>query len=61
MTRAHALALSDAQLKLVQQGAPLHPSGAKPKSDFYVSLLPLLNSRRIELLDNAWLITQLTQ
>ena len=60
MTRAHALALSDAQLKLVQQGAPLHPS-AKPNADFYVSLLPLLNSRRIELLDNAWLITQLTQ
>ena len=32
---------------------------AKPKSDFYVDLLPLLNSRRIELLDHPRLVTQL--
>jgi len=32
----------------------------KTKSDLYVSLLPLLNSNRIELLDNQRLINQLT-
>ena len=32
---------------------------AKPKSDLYVDLLPLLNSRRIELLDHPRLINQL--
>jgi hypothetical protein len=32
---------------------------AKPKSDLYVDLLPLLNSRRIELLDHPRLVTQL--
>src|SRR6516165_10171180 len=32
---------------------------AKPKSDLYVDLLPLLNSRRIELLDHQRLVTQL--
>ena len=33
--------------------------GARPKSDLYVDLLPLLNSRRIELLDHPRLVTQL--
>jgi hypothetical protein len=32
---------------------------AKPKSDLYVDLLPLLNSRRVELLDHPRLVTQL--
>ena len=32
---------------------------AKPKSDLYTDLLPLLNSRRIELLDNQRLLAQL--
>jgi hypothetical protein len=32
---------------------------AKPKSDLYVDLLPLLNSRRIELLDHPQLVAQL--
>ena len=32
---------------------------AEPKSDLYVDLLPLLNSRRIELLDHPRLVTQL--
>jgi hypothetical protein len=32
---------------------------AKPKSDLYIDLLPLLNSRRIELLDHPKLCTQL--
>jgi hypothetical protein len=31
----------------------------KPKSDLYVDLLPLINSRRIDLLDNAKLLGQL--
>jgi hypothetical protein len=33
--------------------------GAQPKSDLYVSLLPLLNSKRIELLDLPRLTAQL--
>lgn len=33
---------------------------AKPKSDLYRELLPLLNSAKVELLDNARLISQLT-
>ncbi len=32
---------------------------AKPKTDLYVDVLPLINSRRIELLDNQRLIAQL--
>lgn len=32
----------------------------KPKSDLYRDLLPLLNSRRVDLLDNKPLIAQLT-
>lgn len=32
---------------------------AKPKSDLYVDLVPLINSRRIDLLDNTKLINQL--
>jgi hypothetical protein len=32
---------------------------AKPKSDLYIDLLPLLNSRRIELVDNPKLVNQL--
>lgn len=39
-------------------GIKYEPCG-KAKSDLYVDLLPLLNSRRIELLDNARLISQL--
>src|SRR5205823_2793958 len=31
----------------------------KPKSDIYRELLPLLNSRKVELLDNPRLVTQL--
>lgn len=37
-----------------------YEQSAKPKSDLYRDLLPLINSRRIELLDNARLIAQLT-
>src|SRR5262249_38333894 len=33
----------------------------KPKSDLYRDFVPLLNSRRVELLDHPRLITQLTQ
>jgi hypothetical protein len=33
--------------------------GDKPKSDLYLNLLPLLNSRRIELLDHSRLVGQL--
>lgn len=40
-------------------GIAYEPS-AKPKSDLYRDLLPLLNSRRCELLDNGRLIAQLT-
>jgi hypothetical protein len=36
-----------------------YEAAAKPKSDLYVDLLPLINSRRIDLLDNAKLVTQL--
>jgi hypothetical protein len=36
-----------------------YEQSAKPKSDLYLDLLPLINSRRIELLDNAKLINQL--
>jgi hypothetical protein len=32
---------------------------ARPKSDLYLDLLPLLNSRRIELIDNNRLVSQL--
>jgi hypothetical protein len=39
-------------------GIKYEPS-AKPKSELYVDLLPLLNSRRIELLDNSKLFNQL--
>jgi hypothetical protein len=39
-------------------GIVYEPS-SKPKSDLYVGLLPLLNSRRIELLDNQRLTNQL--
>jgi hypothetical protein len=39
-------------------GIHYEPS-AKPKSQLYVDLLPLINSRRIELLDDARLIHQL--
>jgi hypothetical protein len=37
----------------------IYEPAAKPKSDLYVGLLPLLNSRRIELLDNLRLLSQL--
>ena len=33
---------------------------AQPKSDIYVNFLPLLNSRKVELLDHPRLISQLT-
>ena len=33
---------------------------AKPKSDIYRDLLPMINSRRVELLDHPRLIQQLT-
>jgi hypothetical protein len=36
-----------------------YQQSAKPKSDLYVDLLPLINSRRIELLDHPKLISQL--
>jgi hypothetical protein len=39
-------------------GIHYEPS-ARPKSELYVDLLPLINSRRIELLDDARLINQL--
>jgi len=39
-------------------GIAYEPS-QKSKSDLYVSLLPLLNSRRVELLDHPRLVTQL--
>ena len=38
---------------------PYGANKARPKSDLYVDLLPLLNSRRIELLDHPRLVTQL--
>ena len=37
-----------------------YETAAKPKSDLYRDLLPLLNSRRVSLLDNARLLAQLT-
>ena len=37
----------------------IYEQSAKPKSDLYVDLLPLINSRRIELLDHAKLVNQL--
>ncbi len=37
-----------------------YEQSAKPKSDLYTDLLPLINSRRIELLDHPKLIGQLT-
>jgi hypothetical protein len=40
-------------------GIALDSEGIRPKSDLYVDLLPLINSGRIELLDNARLISQL--
>ena len=36
-----------------------YEQSAEPKSDLYQSLLPLINSRRIDLLDNPKLINQL--
>ena len=36
-----------------------YEQSAKPKSDLYLGLLPLLNSRRVELLDHPRLINQL--
>jgi hypothetical protein len=36
-----------------------YESAAKPKSDLYRDLLPMINSRRIDLLDDARLVTQL--
>jgi hypothetical protein len=42
-----------------QFGIILDSEGIRPKSDLYVDLLPLINSGRIELLDNARLIAQL--
>jgi hypothetical protein len=36
-----------------------YEQSAKPKSDLYVDLLPLINSRRIELLDHPRLVSQL--
>ncbi len=41
-----------------EHGVTYEPS-ARPKSDIYVDLLPLLNARRVELLDNARLRAQL--
>jgi hypothetical protein len=40
-------------------GITYEPS-AKPKSELYIDLLPLINSARTELLDHAKLISQLT-
>ena len=37
----------------------LYEPAARPKSELYVDLLPLINSRRIELLDDARLVNQL--
>jgi hypothetical protein len=42
-----------------EHGVQYEPA-AKPKSDLYRDLLPLINSRRIELLDDQRLITQLS-
>ena len=42
-----------------EKGIKYEPA-AKPKSDLYRDLLPLINSRRIELLDDQRLITQLS-
>jgi hypothetical protein len=42
-----------------KHGISYEPS-QQPKSDLYRDFLPLLNSRRVKLLDNARLITQLT-
>jgi hypothetical protein len=36
-----------------------YEQNAKPKSDLYLAFLPLLNSRRVELLDHPKLVTQL--
>jgi hypothetical protein len=41
-----------------KRGITYEPS-EKPKSDIYRELLPLLNSRKVELLDNARLVNQL--
>lgn len=45
---------------LRKYGITLEPS-AKPKSDLYKDLLPLINSGRVALLDHARLIAQLAQ
>ena len=37
----------------------LFDQAAKPRSDLYIDLLPLINSRRIELLDHPRLVSQL--
>ncbi len=37
----------------------IYEASAKPKSDLYVDLLPLINSRRIDLLDHPKLVAQL--
>ena len=37
-----------------------YEQSAKPKSDLYVDLLPLLNSCRVELIDHQRLVAQLT-
>jgi hypothetical protein len=44
---------------MAKHGIRVEPS-AKPKSDLYRDLLPLLNSRRVELLDAPRLLNQLT-
>jgi hypothetical protein len=36
-----------------------YEQAAKPKSDLYRDLLPAINSRRVDLLDDARLVTQL--
>jgi hypothetical protein len=42
-----------------EHGVQYEPA-AKPKSDLYRDLLPLINSRKIELLDDQRLVTQLS-
>jgi hypothetical protein len=43
---------------MAKYGVTVVPS-AKPKSELYIGLLPLLNSGRVELLDQPRLIAQL--
>jgi hypothetical protein len=46
--------------ELFRKNGVQYETSTRPKSDLYTALLPLINSRKVVLLDNARLVNQLT-